>query len=63
MTTDVNKSEMSLEQLADVAGGGRNIENPVVMTVILAFEKTVQAAQHEAIRANGPMGSTFPGHF
>jgi hypothetical protein len=63
MITDANKSEMSSEELAAVAGGGRNIDNPVVSTVIRAFEATVKEAQHEAVRANGPMGSTFPGHF
>lgn len=63
MMTEPMKFEMSLEELASVAGGGRNMENPVVMTVILAFEATVKEAQREAVRANGPMGSTFPGHF
>ncbi len=60
-TADI--TEMSLDELAAVAGGAKNIQNPVVSTVIRAFEATVKDAQHEAIRANGPLGSSFPGHF
>jgi len=54
MTTDVNKSEISMEELSDVAGGSKNMDNPVVQTVIDSFKKTVktgQDAQIELVRA------------
>ena len=63
MSDKFEKTELEMDQLSAVSGGSRNSENPIVQTVMVAFEKTVKAAQQEAIRANGPMGSTFPGHF
>ena len=57
MSDEVNKREMSLEDLDKVAGGSKNEENEVVHTVLRAFKDAVQAGQHEAIRANGPLGS------
>lgn len=63
MSKNQNDKEMDLEELAAVAGGSKNSDNEVVQTVIRAFNKTIHDAQHEAIRANGPLGSTFPGTF
>lgn len=61
MTTDLNEAELSLGELAVVAGGARNIDNPVVKTVLAAFDAAVKAsadAQKEFYRNYGPMGST-----
>jgi hypothetical protein len=63
MNDKFDKAELAIDQLSAVSGGSRNSENPIVQTVMIAFEKAVKAAQQEAIRANGPLGSTFPGHF
>jgi hypothetical protein len=63
MSENQSDKEMNLEELATVAGGSKNGDNEVVKTVISAFNNRVHDAQHEAIRANGPLGSTFPGHF
>jgi len=45
MTTDPKQSDISMEALADVAGGSKNMDNSVVQTVIDSFKKTVKAGQ------------------
>ena len=65
MTPDANKSElMSLEELASVTGGSKNVDNPVVQTVMDSFKKTVKAgqdAQVELLRSSGCLGPSLPG--
>jgi hypothetical protein len=61
MNTDLNEAELSLDVLALVVGGIRNIDNPVVKTVMDAFNATVEAAaaaQKDFYRTYGPLGST-----
>jgi hypothetical protein len=61
-TDDLNKAELCMDELAGVAGGSKNIDNPVVQAVIKAFDDTVkagQAAQAEFYR-NNVMGSSIP---
>ena len=61
MNTDLNEAELSLDDLALVVGGGRNIDNPVVKTVMDAFNATVEAAaaaQKDFYRTYAAMGST-----
>jgi aminoglycoside/choline kinase family phosphotransferase len=61
MNTDLNEAELSVDDLALVAGGARNIDNPVVKTVMDAFNATVEAAaaaQKDFYRTYAAMGST-----
>jgi hypothetical protein len=61
MITNLKEAELSPDELAAVAGGARNIDNPVVKTVMDAFDSTVEAAkaaQKDFYRTYGPMGST-----
>ena len=57
MTTEPNKPEISMEELAEVAGGSKNIDNAGVKTAIDAFNKTVKAGQTlELARSSGCLG-------
>jgi len=63
VTTDPNKSEISVEELSEVAGGSKNMDNAVVQTVIDSFNKTVKAgqdAQVELVRSSAGLGPSFP---
>ena len=61
MISDLNEAELNLDELAAVSGGDRNIDNPIVKTVMDAFDSTIaagKAAQKDFYRTYGPMGST-----
>jgi len=46
-----------MEELSEVAGGSKNIDNPGVKTAIDAFNKTVKAGQTlELARSSGCLG-------
>ena len=52
MTINPKEAELGMDELAGVAGGSKNIDNPVVKAVIKAFDDTVKAGQ--AAQANSP---------
>ena len=59
MATDPNKSEISLEELSEVAGGSKNIDNPGVKTALDAFNKVLKPGQiRELARSSGCLGNT-----
>jgi hypothetical protein len=58
MTTDPNKSEISMEELSGVAGGSKNSDNAVVKTVLDAFNKAIKPDPTELVRSSGCLGAT-----
>ena len=55
MTKDVN-TEIGMEELSDVAGGSKNVDNPVVKTVIDAFQ-AVKDRPLQLARSSGCLGA------
>jgi hypothetical protein len=61
-TVTKKESEMSLEELNEVVGGAKNMDNPIVQTVIGAFNKRIkdgEAAKLEFLR-NNTLGPSAP---
>jgi hypothetical protein len=64
MTEDTNsESELSAEELDEVAGGSKNADNPIVKTVMGAFNDAKKAAEAARLKelarsSGGSLGST-----
>ena len=63
MTEDTHESELSSEDLGDVTGGSKNIDNPLVRTAMGAFSDAKKAAEAARIKelarsSGGSLGST-----